>query len=234
MCKTSRQLKGHFATWHAAIFHLTSPPFSSISPCENQLRVISTLPLSFFGMHTLRIRDISIHHRFRNRGAPMLVPHVSVWPDFFRPKKALEIRSASVEDRGQMWRGDRAVGKITRTAAGGAATLTIVWQEFRFRLCTTLLFSCSPSSPLRHTFSLPDSICMDAVDSSIFNHLLSQLKSCLSFSVSLPRIPSLPFCQSHNTHSERACSQFLKVRFDVTASGRGGGWEERASCLSWP
>lgn len=35
----------------------------------------------------------------------MLVPRVSVWPDFFRPKKALEIRSASVEDRGQMWRG---------------------------------------------------------------------------------------------------------------------------------
>lgn len=103
--KTSRQLKGHFATWHAAIFHLTSPPFSSISPCENQLGVISTLLLSFFGMYTLRFHDISIHHRFRNRGAPMLVPHASVWPDFFRPEKALEIRSASVEDRGQMRRG---------------------------------------------------------------------------------------------------------------------------------
>lgn len=36
--------------------------------------------------------------------------------------------------------GERAVGKITRTAAGGAATLTIVWQEFRFQLCTTLSF----------------------------------------------------------------------------------------------
>lgn len=40
------------------------------------------------------------------------------------------------------------MGKISRTAAGGAASLTIVWQQFRFRLCSsTLLFSSSPASP---------------------------------------------------------------------------------------
>ena len=126
--------------------------------------------------------------------------------------------------------GERAVGKITRTAAGGASTLTIVWQEFRFQLCTTLLFSSSPSSPL--CFSLPACICMNAVKSSIFNHLFFHLNACLSFSVSLLHIPPFAICQNHNTLLKRACSQFLKVRFDVTASGRG--WEERGSCLSWP
>lgn len=64
--------------------------------------------------------------------------------------------------------GERAVGKISRTAAGGAATLTIVWQEFRFQLCTT---NSSPSPRL--CFSLPAYICMNPVESSIFNHLFS-------------------------------------------------------------
>lgn len=45
-----------------------------------------------------------------------------------------------------MWKGG-AVGKISRTAAGRAASLTIVWQQFRFQLCTTLLFSSSPALP---------------------------------------------------------------------------------------
>lgn len=61
-----------------------------------------------------------------------------------------------------------AVGKITRTAAGGAVTLTILWQQFRFQLCTTLLFSSPPLS-----FSLPPHSCMNNVKSNLFNHLFS-------------------------------------------------------------
>lgn len=59
-----------------------------------------------------------------------------------------------------MWRGGRAVGKVSRTAAGRAASLTIVWQEFRFQLCTTLLVSSSPSWPA--------DIFMYSVKSSLF------------------------------------------------------------------
>lgn len=64
--------------------------------------------------------------------------------------------------------GGSAVGKITRTAAGGAVTLTILWQQFRFQLCTTLLFSSPPLS-----FSLPPHSCMNNVKSNLFNHLFS-------------------------------------------------------------
>ena len=62
--------------------------------------------------------------------------------------------------------GEGAVGKITKTAAGRAATLTIVWQEFKFQLFTTLLFSSSPSSRL--CISLPAYFCVTAVKSGIF------------------------------------------------------------------
>lgn len=77
--KTSRQLKGHFATWHTAIFHLPSPPFSSISPCVHQ-------PQSYFHLDFLflwyahffffRFHNISIHHTesvFQPSGTLMLV-----------------------------------------------------------------------------------------------------------------------------------------------------------------
>lgn len=57
------------------------------------------------------------------------------------------IRGDGNSEWGQMWR-SWVVGKITRTAAGRAATLTIVWQKFSFQLCTTLLSSSSPSTLL--------------------------------------------------------------------------------------
>lgn len=85
------------------------------------------------------------------------------------------------------------VGKITRTAAGTAATLTTVWQEFKFQLCTTLLFCSSPSTQL--CFFLPDDICMTDVKFSIYIPICSS-SSCLSFSVSLLHVPFFPFAKT--------------------------------------
>lgn len=99
--------------------------------------VISTSPLphSFFGTCAFLI----------SRHIDELVRNLAVRPPFwFALVVNKEIRSVT----GQMWRGgQRAVGKISRTAAGSSASLTIVWQEFRFQLCTSLLVSSSPSLP---------------------------------------------------------------------------------------
>lgn len=106
--KTSRQLKGHFATWHTAIFHLTSPPFSSISPYVHQPRVTSTSLFSFFGMHTFQVsQHINPSHRsvFQHRGTLMLVcGQISL--GLRKASLFLLIRLASEEKWGQMWRGN--------------------------------------------------------------------------------------------------------------------------------
>lgn len=86
---------------------------------------------------------------------------------------------------------ERAVGKISRTAAGSTASLTIVWQEFRFQLCTTLLVSSSPSWPAN--------IFMYSVKSHLFffKPLFPPLSShFLPFRLGLPPTYLLfPICQ---------------------------------------
>lgn len=62
------------------------------------------------------------------------------WVSFFKKQRRSRVRRADVE-------GGREMGKISRTAAGRRASLTIVWQQFRFQLCTTLFFSSSAASP---------------------------------------------------------------------------------------
>lgn len=82
--------------------------------------------------------------------------------------------------------GERALGEITRTAAGGAASLTIVWQEFRIQLCTTLLRSSSPllSFPFRSVPFLPScTFFLTIVSPSPLPH-------------PSPRPPSLPFAKT--------------------------------------
>lgn len=101
---------------------------------------------------------------------------------FFRTKKAPLFSDQIGIRRGMRTdvEGEPAVGKISRTAAGRAALLTIVWQEFRFQLCATTLLSSSPSSPLASLLSLSLPACL--------HHEFVPL--------SLLQVPSLPFAKT--------------------------------------
>lgn len=119
---------------------------------------------------------------------------------------------------------DGAVGTmITRTAAGAAATLTIVWQELKFQLCTTLVFS---SSPYTHTHTHTCFLSPYLRDCRPVQYFVSSSPlplPRLSLSLCLLDTVSPPFAiwKNHNTH--------LKVRFDVTASGNGEGGKRQGT-----
>lgn len=127
--------------------------------------------------------------------------------------------------------GERAVGKITRTAAGGAASLTIVWQEFRFQLCTALL--CSSSPPLRcPLLCLPTSAWM--LSNQVFFTIFPLSWICAFLSPS-PSFIS-PLCHLPKPqHTLKAGLQSVSEgQVWCDSKWEGGGWEERGSCLSWP
>lgn len=110
------------------------------------------------------------HSVSMNQTGALRCPHDSARPPFwFSLLKKQRIRSVTRADV----EGGGAVGKTSRTAAGRAASLTIVWHQFRFQLCTTLLFSSSPASPAY--------IFMYAVKRSLFFNLFCPPLSALNF-----------------------------------------------------
>lgn len=114
--------------------------------------------------------------------------------------------------------GERALGEITRTAAGRAASLTIVWQEFRIQLLSSSLFSFHLLSSLFLSFPF--------------------LFSCTFFLTIVcpspllhpyPHPPSLPFAKT-TTYTWSGGMQSVSEG-QVWCDSK---WEERGSCLSWP
>lgn len=124
--------------------------------------------------------------------------------------------------------GEWAVGKIKRTAAGGAASLT-VWQEFQFQLCTSFFFSPSALCSAFLCLHLHESF---SIKQFSFFFFLSQFCAFLSPSLFF----MLPLCllpKPQHTH---------KVGLQSVSEGQSwcdskweaGGWEKKGNCLSWP
>lgn len=111
-----------------------------------------------------------------------------------------------------------AVGQITRTAAGRAATFTTVWWEVKFQLCTTRL---SLSCTQNHSCPLVD-ICTTADKLSIF-YLFSS-SPCLSSSHSyISPLCRLPKPQ----HTLKEGLQLVsKGQAWCDSEWEGGGWGE--------
>ena len=141
-----------------------------------------------------------------------------------RKASVLVIRSSSEEGRNEdRCAGRASSGKDYQDSCGRSSYSYNSLAGVQISALYHPFFS-APLLPLSCAF-----LCLHVSAQILWNQILTICSPPVEFvPVSSPTYISHFFfaiCQNHNTRSKQACSHFLKVRFDVTASGRVEGWK---------
>lgn len=142
-----------------------------------------------------------------------------MWPDFFETEKASLLQRS---DQHQKRNEDRCGGgnkqweRLPKQLQTEQLYLQYFGKSSDFSYGPPFFSALSFLSPPPPLFRLAYT-----VKSGLLYQIFFQLNFVLFFLQLPPACPLFANCQNHNAHLKRACSQFLRFRFDVTACGWG-------------